>query len=365
MTSLFARNGASRETRAPLDPVSWERWILQQQGSLYSVRNHRRHTVEGIPGFKDFQKDWEDRYAYMAAYGTPIDEEDEPRSRASESNDFDPGDLGEGLRSSSKRSSQQSSQKRTKYQSKYSSPIPMYTGRYSSYNSPKRNRFGSSDRGFHTISSTDSLADTARKDKARFYAEQQADKKNKRRFHESALPPVEEFFRVQQPQAPSNKPQDLRTTSDLYRDWHESCTAALADKSTMTEIPTPPIPACSLCQRIAISSHLEIPLTCGHSMDELYRAAIEGSFAKSDSSPSYFQVLKEERNKWHTDRFSACKVEYKAKIQDMARLLFVATNELFIKEKARLDMAVRTSVVPNDPKYYTNEYFDITDDNAW
>lgn len=338
--SLFSRNNLNKPGQH-VDPLSWEKHILNQQGA-YSrkSRNVRRYTVDDIQAFEDFEAGWHERQAKKAAMkqGGPVHEPELSRSNSPEPCMFDFSDFTDDL-PGSKKSSFNSSRAKHQFGSFRNSTFAV-SPRYSPYNSPKqRRRFTAGDNHHHhhhTSGSTDSFEESVRHDKARFQQNQQHSRRP--RPKPSALPKREQFLNTPQPfgrKYPSAA--NLRSTTNLYHQWYEECTAKLQDKGAMASIPPPPIPACGTCQQKAVIGCTEIPITCIHSMETLLRGATKGPGCNPHDGTAYVKILKEERNRWHTDRFGACKAEHKAEIEGTAQQLFVLINELFVKEKARLD----------------------------
>ena len=349
---LFSRSISSNYGGVPTDPVLWERHILNQQGAAYCrrTRSVRKFTVEGIPTFEAFQKEWEERHSCgmpaegdsPVSVGFSVHEEDASHSSSPEPCMFEMSDLGEGPPSSKKAPVQPpssgSSWPRHAHGS-FRGCSPFISPRYSPYSSPKRTRkYASKDR-CHQPPSSESFEETARRDRAKFHAQQQNPQHHGKhgRHRPSALPKREQFANAPQPRQTHHKMPDVRFTTNLYYQWREECDVQFQDKTAMSSIPTPPIPACVRCQQDAIIGRSAIPMTCIHSLETLFRGATKGPGNDPHDRNVYYRTLKEERNRWHTDRFGKCNAAFKPEIDKMSHLLFVQINELFVKEKGRLD----------------------------
>ena len=137
----------------------------------------------------------------------------------------------------------------------------------------------------------------------------------------------------------------------------------------MTHVPIPSIPTCSECANASILGGQVVPIACSHSLDKVFRTAITerpGSFA---FSKAYFAILKNERQRWHTDRFGACKPSVKSRIVADAQQLFILINDLFEIEKLRMVEAAEMlpEHVPAHEPYHTPDYFKFRPDerNVW
>ncbi|PPJ59358.1 hypothetical protein CBER1_05779 [Cercospora berteroae] len=110
-----------------------------------------------------------------------------------------------------------------------------------------------------------------------------------------------------------------KSQAEIYRDWYEQTKLAFADYSTLTTFPAPPPPR-SPCRKI--------PCTTSTSRSQLGICVddIEKAFKTLDL-PS----MKEERARWHPDRFVRC-VE-KDKMQAMAKEVFQVVDAMYRKER--------------------------------
>jgi hypothetical protein len=105
------------------------------------------------------------------------------------------------------------------------------------------------------------------------------------------------------------------------RAWKERCDQAFANRSTMVGFPEPPAVECSLgsCARAAQHSELSV---C--------KCAIQSAFSLL---PSLFpQGLKNERLRWHPDKFSVCSDLVRDEFRSKASELFVVVNAMYEKE---------------------------------
>lgn len=208
-----------------------------------------------------------------------------------------------------------------------------------------------------------------RRDKSRFHMSQQqqqqqedAKRSRRRTYYEethpeqsrrSQMPKPEQFHNINPPAHPPPKKQQPSAanvdTGSLYRVWHDECDEQFRNKVTMTSIPTPPITACGACSTTAACSSLPMPLTCAHGLETLFRSAISSSNSAATTKTGvgatargagekrdYFTLLKQERNRFHTDRFSACPAGVKAVIERQARDLFIMIQELLKEERKRV-----------------------------
>lgn len=330
------------------EPSAWERHILAQQGAFRRARPVRRFHVEGIPTYTEFKAKWEERHDPRNADRSQSGSEHD-RPAVPERDAFNVNDLRNDL-PSSKRSSQNSSFSgaRSKHHPGSFRGSPYISPRFSPFNSPKRpRRYPTTDRHNQSFGSTESFEETVRRDKARFYTQQQtSNSQNSRsRPRSSALPKREQFGNIPAPKPRAKTTPSSGSATSLYHQWHDACDLVLQDKASMTAIPEPPISACGTCQNTAIMSNTETPVTCVHSLETLFRVGAVAASCSSHDNTTYFKILKEERNKWHTDRFGMCKPEHKTQIEQVAQTLFVAANELYVKEKARLELLAEREAI--------------------
>ncbi|GAB7346664.1 hypothetical protein MBLNU459_g1793t1 [Dothideomycetes sp. NU459] len=350
----------ARRATAPTDPSSWERQILDQQAS------------SGIPSYEDFVNSWHERFEGQR---TPIEEDDggdasTPTKQSHEpadGSDTSPGGIFDMGSLKDKIQNKGASLPRpplspfvrgpgfpTRNQKPSTGRSPASAGNFPS---PKRGRDSADPEAF-------SFADQVRWDRARFQQREESDRRNRRKTHhsdaharssrKSQFPDAEQFHRTQPP--PEQRKQPSATTihhESMYRTWHDECDAQFRDKVTMTEIPAPPLGACASCSKDAVLSFLSgptstttttdpPPLTCIHSLETLFRSAIPissgtGGGGGGGSAPEYIDVLKAERNRFHTDRFSACPAAVKPAIERAAQQLFVMIHDLLTAEKKRLE----------------------------
>ncbi|KAL1311012.1 hypothetical protein AAFC00_001230 [Neodothiora populina] len=347
----------------PADPPAWERFILGQQDNCQEpYRGSRRFTVEGIPSFESFQARHDGPHDRSVSGFSSGNCSTRSMSSSPEPSVFDMTDLRDDL-PGSKRGSQASSmtanRARHGYGSFRGSPL-LASPRNSPLNSPKRARRFKRESSRHRHQprgSTSSFEDGVRRDKARFFAQQQQDQYRNHRTGKqsrySAMPRREQFLNVPQQPYHQKRPSSLhpRSSMSLYHEWRQACDEQLREKSTMDFIPAPPIAACGRCQHLMLFDRTEHPPTCIHSLETLFRGATLDARVDPTTAPTtaatpvifaddkmtYLRILKDERNRWHTDRFGACKAEAKPAIEYKAKHLFVLTNELFEREKKRLD----------------------------
>ncbi|GIZ37383.1 hypothetical protein CKM354_000083000 [Cercospora kikuchii] len=110
-----------------------------------------------------------------------------------------------------------------------------------------------------------------------------------------------------------------KSQAEIYRDWHEQTKLAFSDYSTLTTFPAPPPPQ-SPCRKIPCATSTS-RCQLGVCVDDVEKAF------KTLDLPS----MKEERARWHPDRFVRC-VE-KEKMQAMAKEVFQVVDAMYRKER--------------------------------
>ncbi|KAF2097746.1 hypothetical protein NA57DRAFT_56930 [Rhizodiscina lignyota] len=108
---------------------------------------------------------------------------------------------------------------------------------------------------------------------------------------------------------------------ETYVNWRKECDSVLANKETMTSIPTAPWWPCSVpsCEK------LESLHACQHSLDQLFRCA-DGYNGLDLGS-----VLKEEWRRWHPDKFSRCPEAARKSIMKETTVIFQVIGNLLDK----------------------------------
>lgn len=355
----------------------WEQQILNQQHAAQHHRQRkpirRRRVVPGIPQLNEFVADWEKRHNRKdqsdddftepntlpdtAAGEATSDQEPHPsRSTSSGFRMFDFSDLDEGLRSSNPNAYNRAScdsprcaqlESPDAQSSLVKSSMSSYPE--NAYSSPKRMRTDRTfaDRTSSIIGSTASFRETILQDKIRWKQAPHSPRFTRNRPRPSALPKPEEFRKV--PQIPVFiDPEPISPGNPLvyhFVKWRRDCEEQLKDKATMTSIPPFPTKACDPCAQhaamLAFTPNAvvvqDLPF-CVHSLEELFRAgAIPPQKDKHNPDKlAYLKILKEERSRWHTDRFGGCKPQFKDKIEKTANNIFVTVNELYENEKEEL-----------------------------
>lgn len=358
----------SRRATVPSSAAAWEQAVLAEQDSIRRDRPiGRRRTVAGIPEWHEFVNDWHDRYD---GHHDPIEEDEgsrsgtpttRPFSRAestvSQDGMFDMSSLGDKIQHKASLPRTPKSTPRRKLatpRSKLQSPKITASRLRSpdpsrSCQSPKRGRDSVEPEAFD-------FETQVHCDKANFYTSQQqqqsqqeeAKRSRRKTYHEDAYPdffrrsqmPSPEHFRKADPSPKPRKPTPAANAdpASLYRAWHDECNAAFRTKATMTSIPVPPIPACGACTTTAVCNGNPEPSICMHGLGTLFRSAITAP-SKSGAgtgSSDYFTLLKEERNRFHTDKFSTCSAAVKANIEREAQDLFIMIQELLKAEQKRM-----------------------------
>ncbi|KAK6006623.1 hypothetical protein QM012_005631 [Aureobasidium pullulans] len=362
----------------PKGVAEWERHILNQQAMYGGVNraplSRRRKTVAGIPNFGEFVRACEDRAK---------EQRRSARKGSHHTSDVDKDELSHnnvhfGTDSLPRSYSSTASSIGTKF----SSPrAPMskkqFTpgSRHSRHGSTSRPRLPESFTSAPEVPRPDSPETFKRKiyeQKAKFYASEKQ-RTSSRPRHKSLLSScLHEHPPEPAPAPPSSQPNaksDGSVPVTMYALWRQDCDEQLKDKSIMTHVPVPPLPTCSECANASILGGQPVPIACGHSLDEVFRTGFSeksGSFA---FSKAYFAILKSERQRWHTDRFGACKPSVKSRIVADAQQLFILINDLFEIQKLRM---VETADlipehVPAHKPYRTPDWFKFRPDErpAW
>ncbi|KAI4727776.1 hypothetical protein E4T49_04398 [Aureobasidium sp. EXF-10728] len=363
----------------PKGAADWEAYILNQQamfgGGTHAPLSRRRKTVVGIPNFGEFLREYEDR----ASEQRRRSRKDSHQSPYEDKDDLSHNNVHFGSDSLPPSFSSTASSFGTKRSSPH---VPMskkqFTpgSRHSRHGSNSRPKLPESFMSAPDVPRPDSPETFKRKiyeHKAHFYASQKQ-RNHSRPRHKSLLssclyehPP--EPVPVPAPPPQPSAAMNGHTPVTAYALWHQDCDEQLKDKSAMTHVPAPPVSICSECANASILGGQPAPIACGHSLDKVFRTGITerpGSFA---FSKAYFALLKTERQRWHTDRFGACKPNVKSRILADAQQLFVLINDLFEIEKLRL---VETAEmipehVPAHEPYHTPDYFKFRPDErkAW
>lgn len=145
---------------------------------------------------------------------------------------------------------------------------------------------------------------------------------NAQRNQDFKYEPTEEKLRFRRPEKPKPQPKPkpkpysnktIQCVVDdraVYLQWFAECGSLLSHRETMTRFPEPPAWPCpSNCQTNLILK------ACPHTIARLYRA----------SGADLRQTLKEEKKKWHPDRFQRCpepwRQEMVAKAQEMFKII--------------------------------------------
>lgn len=112
-----------------------------------------------------------------------------------------------------------------------------------------------------------------------------------------------------------------------YEQWHATATHALRDYRNLHTFPCPPAaqPPCRQPTCIAKASTRALAL-CACDVQKAFRAL----HAVVD--------VKEERTRWHPDRFAMCREDRRARFQAMAKEVFQVVDALYVaeREKGRL-----------------------------
>lgn len=361
----------------PKGAADWEAHILNQQamfgGSNRAPLSRRRKTVDGIPNFGEFLREFEDRAKEQrrSARKDSLQTHDEDKDDLSHNNVHFGTDSPPPSYSSTTSS----------VGTKLSSPrVPMskklFTpgSRHSRHGSASRPKLPESFMSAPDVPRPDSPETFKRKiyeHKAKFYASQKQ-RNHSRPRHKSLLSSCLYEHPPEPVPVPPSQPHaelDGSIPVTMYALWRQDCDEQLKDKSVMTHVPAPPLPTCSECANASILGGQPVPITCGHSLDKVLRTGLNersGSFA---FSKAYFTILKSERQRWHTDRFGACNPSVKSRIVADARQLFILINDLFEIEKLRMVDAAEVipEHVPAHEPYHTPDYFKFRPDerHAW
>ncbi|KAM3421397.1 hypothetical protein BST61_g1793 [Cercospora zeina] len=110
-----------------------------------------------------------------------------------------------------------------------------------------------------------------------------------------------------------------KSQTEIYREWHEHTKLAFADYSSLINFPAPPPPR-SPCAKLECATSVS-RCQLGICVDDIEKAF------KSLDLPS----MKEERARWHPDRFVRCME--KDKMQGMAKEVFQVVDAMYRKEK--------------------------------
>ncbi|KAI4748519.1 hypothetical protein E4T50_01167 [Aureobasidium sp. EXF-12298] len=363
----------------PKGAANWERYILDQQatfgGSNHAPLSRRRKTVVGIPSFGEFLREYEDRANEQRRRTNP--RKDSHQTADEDKDDFSHNNMHFGADFLPASFSSTASSIHTKHSSPH---VPMskklFTpgSRHSRHASASRPKLPESFMSAPDVPRPESPETFKRKiheHKTKFNVSQKQ-RSHSRLRHMSLLssrlyehPPGPNHIPPSQPTAKSNGPSPVT----MYALWRQDCDEQLKDKSTMTHVPVLPLPTCSECANASILGGQPVPITCGHSLDKVFRTGIDerpGSFA---FSKAYFAILKVERQRWHTDRFGACNPDVKFHIVADAQQLFILINDLFEIEKLRMvEMAeMIPEHVPAHQPCHTPDYFKFRPDErpAW
>lgn len=361
----------------PKGADDWETYILNQQamfgGGTHAPLSRRRKTVVGIPNYGEFIRSYEDRASEQRRRAR----KDSHQSSYDDKDDLSHDNVHFGNDSLPPSFSSTASSNATKRSSTH---VPLSKKQFTP--SSRHSRHGSNSRpklpeSFMSApdmpppDSPDTFKRKIHEHKAHFHASQKQ-RNHSRPRHKSLLssclyehPP--QPAQVARPQPPIAPNEHMPVTT--YAFWRQECDEQLKDKSTMTHVPVPSTSTCSECANASILGGQAVPMVCVHSLDKVFRTAITerpGSFA---FSKAYFAILKAERQRWHTDRFGACKPSVKSQIVADAQQLFVLINDLFEIEKLRMVEAAEMMPehVPAHEPYHTPDYFRFRPDerNVW
>jgi hypothetical protein len=105
---------------------------------------------------------------------------------------------------------------------------------------------------------------------------------------------------------------EQQRVKQCLKDWQAESASVLSKKSTMHHFPEPQIDACENCQYQRQQSECLLDLRiCKHNLEKLLR-----------SSGRYAELLREEKYKWHPDKFGTTPASTKAEIIRKATSLF-------------------------------------------
>ena len=361
----------------PKGAADWETYILNQQ-AMFSGGNHaplsrRRKTVVGIPNYGEFIRSYEDRASEQRrrsrkdSHQSPYDDKDD---LSHDNVHFGNDSLPPSFSSTASSNATKRSSTHVPLSKKQFTPGSRHS-RHGSNSRPKLPESFMSAPDIPPPDSPDTFKRKIHQHKAHFYASQKQ-RNHSRPRHKSLL----SSCLYEHPPQPVPAPPPQRPTAPnghtpvtTYALWRQDCDEQLKDKSAMTHVPIPSIPTCSECANASILGGQVVPIACSHSLDKVFRTAITerpGSFA---FSKAYFAILKNERQRWHTDRFGACKPSVKSRIVADAQQLFILINDLFEIEKLRMVEAAEMlpEHVPAHEPYHTPDYFKFRADerNVW
>lgn len=128
----------------------------------------------------------------------------------------------------------------------------------------------------------------------------------------------EEERQEQRRQQAEESQQQVDAERKIYRQWQKRCEALLSCRNTMTGFPDPPFWPCTAGCR-----DNEILKACRHSIERLYRG----------SGSSLGEVLKQEKIRWHPDRFAKCPAPSREHIVAKATEMFKIVQVLLEDER--------------------------------
>ncbi|EHY57313.1 hypothetical protein ABEF95_008917 [Exophiala dermatitidis] len=101
--------------------------------------------------------------------------------------------------------------------------------------------------------------------------------------------------------APPTEPSSV-----TFQKWHDHTKTCLEDKSSLQEFPYPPIASCTECRAKQNQGQ-----PCDHAIADFFR-----------QSPEYScQWLKQERNRWHPDKFVRCSASIRKSAEDIFKVV--------------------------------------------
>ncbi|KFY22844.1 hypothetical protein V491_02697 [Pseudogymnoascus sp. VKM F-3775] len=116
-------------------------------------------------------------------------------------------------------------------------------------------------------------------------------------------------------------------SKEAFIRWERDCDIAFRNKGSMTKFPFPPLPRCTDINCVAFT---ESPApACKHNVKQFLKSS--GHFT--------MEFLKDEKNRWHEDRFTLCRDDLKPQFRRLANSLFVILNPLYEELKKQQEIS--------------------------